>query len=624
MDIITLDFETYYDKQFSLSKLTTEEYIRSPEFEVIGLSVKVNDGETAWLSGGFNELKTYMQDNYDWENSAVLAHNTMFDGAILSWVFDIHPKLWLDTLCMARALHGVEVSGSLKRVAEMYQIGEKGDEVVNALGKRLADFSEVELSRYGDYCINDVELTHKLFNIFMRKGFPKNELRVVDMTLRMFIDPMLELDLDRLEEHLDLLQEAKETLLQECGIEKEELMSNNKFADALRKLEVEPPMKISLRTGKEAYAFAKSDEGFKALQEHENPKVQVLVAARIGLKSTLEETRTDRFIGIGTRGTLPVPIKYYAAHTGRWGGSDKVNLQNLPSRGDNAKVLKSCITAPEGYTLVESDSAQIEARVLAWLAGQTDLVQAFERGEDVYKKMASSIYGKKEGLVSADERFIGKTTILGAGYGMGAVRFREQLKTFGVDVSEEECKRIIKVYRETNGSITALWRQAQTALSNMYQGENTVIGKQGVLGVVHQENALRLPSGLLMRYEDLDAKEGEKGLQFSYKTRRGRVNIYGGKVTENVCQGIARCVMAEQMLRISKRYRVLLTVHDSVICCVKDSEVDEAAAYVAECMRYVPKWAEGLPVCGDVEVGKDYGNCKAWIPSQNLLGRSVA
>ena len=322
MDIITLDFETYYDKQFSLSKLTTEEYIRSPEFEVIGLSVKVNDGETAWLSGGFNELKTYMQDNYDWENSAVLAHNTMFDGAILSWVFDIHPKLWLDTLCMARALHGVEVSGSLKRVAEMYQIGEKGDEVVNALGKRLADFSEVELSRYGDYCINDVELTHKLFNIFMRKGFPKNELRVVDMTLRMFIDPMLELDLDRLEEHLDLLQEAKETLLQECGIEKEELMSNNKFADALRKLEVEPPMKISLRTGKEAYAFAKSDEGFKALQEHENPKVQVLVAARIGLKSTLEETRTDRFIGIGTRGTLPVPIKYYAAHTGRWGGSD--------------------------------------------------------------------------------------------------------------------------------------------------------------------------------------------------------------------------------------------------------------------------------------------------------------
>jgi len=623
MDIITLDFETYYDKQFSLSKMTTEEYIRSPEFQVIGVGIKVNDDETAWLSGGFNALKTYMQDNYDWENSAVLAHNTMFDGAILSWLFDIHPKLWLDTLCMARALHGVEVSGSLKRVAEMYAIGEKGDEVLNALGKKLEDFSEEELSRYGDYCINDVELTHKLFNIFMGKGFPKKELKVIDMTLRMFVDPTLELNLDKLEEHLDLLQQEKDTLLQECGIEKEELMSNNKFAEALRKLGVEPPMKTSLRTGKEAYAFAKSDEAFKALQEHEDPKVQALVAARIGLKSTLEETRTERFIGIGTRGALPVPIRYYAAHTGRWGGSDKVNLQNLPSRGDNAKVLKSCITAPEGYTLVESDSAQIEARVLAWLAEERVLVSAFERGEDVYKKMAAAIYGKKEELVSPEERFIGKTTILGAGYGMGAVRFREQLRTFGVDVSEEECKRIIRVYRETNGSITALWRQAQSALSNMYQGENTVIGKKGVLGVVHQENAIRLPSGLLMRYEDLQAKEGEKGLQFSYKTRRGRVNIYGGKVTENVCQGIARCVMAEQMLRISKRYRVLLTVHDSVICCVRDSEVDEASAYVAECMRYVPEWAEGLPVRGDVEVGKDYGNCKAWESTQSQLGHSV-
>ena len=287
MDIITLDFETYYDKQFSLSKMTTEEYIRSPEFQVIGVGIKVNDDETAWLSGGFNALKTYMQDNYDWENSAVLAHNTMFDGAILSWLFDIHPKLWLDTLCMARALHGVEVSGSLKRVAEMYAIGEKGDEVLNALGKKLEDFSEEELSRYGDYCINDVELTHKLFNIFMGKGFPKKELKVIDMTLRMFVDPTLELNLDKLEEHLDLLQQEKDTLLQECGIEKEELMSNNKFAEALRKLGVEPPMKTSLRTGKEAYAFAKSDEAFKALQEHEDPKVQALVAARIGLKLSL-------------------------------------------------------------------------------------------------------------------------------------------------------------------------------------------------------------------------------------------------------------------------------------------------------------------------------------------------
>ena len=480
MDIITVDFETYYSKKFSLTKLTTEQYVRSPEFEVIGVAVKVNDGDTVWLSGAFDDLKSYLQNNYEWEKSAVLAHNTMFDGAILSWLFDIHPKLYLDTLCMARGLHGVESSASLKNLSEMYGVGEKGTEIVNALDKRREDFSDAELERYGDYCVNDVELTYKLFDIFMTKrGFPRKEIPVIDLTLRMFIEPLLELDTLKLYDHLDALKEQKETLLEECGVAKEELMSNPKFAKGLEELGVIPPMKISSRTGKETFAFAKSDEAFKALQEHENPKVQALVAARIGLKSTLEETRTERFLDIGLRGKLPVPIKYYAAHTGRWGGSDKVNLQNLPSRGPNAKVLKSCICAPEGYTLVESDSAQIEARVLAWLAEQQDLVDAFTNGEDVYKKMAGSIYGKKPEDVTKEERFVGKTTILGAGYGMGAVRFREQLKTFGVEVSEEESSRIISIYRSTNYAIKALWRQANDAISLMYVDNPAEIGKKG-------------------------------------------------------------------------------------------------------------------------------------------------
>ena len=151
MNLITIDFETYYDKDFSLSKITTEEYIRSPRFEVIGVGVKLNDGESIWLSGDFNAIKTYLHNNYDWAESAVLAHNTMFDGAILSWLFGIRPKLWLDTMCMARGAHGVEVSASLRKVSEIYGVGEKGNEVINALGKRRADFSPEELARYGDY-----------------------------------------------------------------------------------------------------------------------------------------------------------------------------------------------------------------------------------------------------------------------------------------------------------------------------------------------------------------------------------------------------------------------------------------------------------------------------------------
>ena len=623
MDIITVDFETYYDKTFSLSKITTEQYVRSPDFEVIGLAVKVNDGETVWISGSHEQVKTYLHDHYDWESSAVLAHNTMFDGAILNWVFGIHPKLYLDTMCMGRGLHGVEVSASLKRLAEMYNIGEKGEEVLHALGKKRLSFTEEELSRYGNYCIQDVKLTYTLFTIFMvKRAFPKAELKVIDLTLRMFIDPLLRLDMDKLEIHLDILQHQKEKLLEECGIEKTELMSNPKFAKALESLGVSPPLKTSLRTGKETFAFAKSDADFKALQEHDDPKVQALVAARVGLKSTLEETRTQKFIDIALRGALPVPIKYYAAHTGRWGGSDKVNLQNLPSRGPNAKVLKSCIYAPSGYTLIEADSAQIEARVLAWLAEEKPLLDAFRRGDDVYRLMAREIYGCSVEAVTPRERFVGKTTILGAGYGMGAARFKDQIKSLGVDVTDEEAKMIIKTYRSTNSAITKLWREAQNTLNGLYQGLYTNLGLKGVLKVEPNEKAIRLPSGLFMYYPDLKGDETERGLEFTYKTRRGRVKIYGGKVVENICQGIARCIMADQMVRISKHYRVLLTVHDSVICCVQDSEVDEAAAYVSECMRWTPEWANTLPVRGDVEVGKNYGECVEWKPSQH--GRSAA
>ena len=622
MDIITIDFETYYSKDFGFRKQTTEQYVRNPDFEVIGVGVKVNDGKTKWLSGEFNDLKTYLHDNYAWEDCGVLAHNTLFDGAILHWLFGIRPRVYFDTLSMARAIHGVDASGSLKKLAEMYGIGQKGTEVLSAEGKRRNDFSEKELDKYGDYCVNDVELTYKLFDIFMTKRyFPHKELKVIDMTLRMFIEPILELDVNKLDGHLDSLKVQKDKLLSESGVELENLMSNNKFADLLRGMGVEPPMKISTRTGKETYAFAKTDEGLKALQEHEDINVQTLVAARLGLKGTLEETRTERFLDIATRGKqMPVPIKYYAAHTGRWGGYDKVNLQTLPSKGPNAKILKSCICAPEGYTLIEADSAQIEARVLAWLSEQQDLVQAFERDEDVYKIMASTIYAVPVEKVSKDQRFIGKTTILGAGYGMGAVRFREQLKAFGVEVSEDECRRIIQVYRTANSRITKLWYNANNALESMYQNKMFTLGKEGVLKLLPKENAIKLPSGLAMYYNKLRTETDDTGrTQFSYKTRLGYSKIYGGKVIENVCQAIARCVMAEQMLKIQKRYRVLLTVHDSVICCVPDEQVTEAATYVAECMAYVPDWATGLPVRGDVEVGKNYGECVEWVQKQHGL-----
>jgi len=609
VNLITLDFETYYDKEFSLSKITTEEYIRSDKFEVIGLAVKVNDGETEWASGSREELREWLRQ-FDFKNSVTLAHNAMFDGAILNWHFGIRPFFWLDTLCMARALHGVEVSGSLAKLVEAYELGAKGTEVVNALGKHRADFSDEELSRYGDYCINDVELTYKLYNIMQQKrAFPKKELHLINLTLKMFIEPVLHLDKRLLGEHLRNVLARKEELLTQIDTDTVTLMSNPKFAAMLETYGVKPPMKISLTTGKETLALAKGDEGFKALAEHPDVRVQALVAARLGMKSTLEETRTHRFIGIADRGALPVPIKYYAAHTGRFGGDDKVNLQNLPSRGNDANKLKKAIIAPEGYTIIEADSAQIEARVLAWFAGQQDLIDAFANKKDVYKKMASAIYGKPEEEITKEERFVGKTTILGCGYGMGAAKFQAQLKTMGVELDIDESRRIVRVYRETNQDVVRLWAQAHTALAKIVNNEPWDIGREGVVEIMHRFNAIQLPNKLLMYYTDLSFTEGEKGPEYTYKTRQGRTKIYGGKVIENLCQALARCIIAEQMLHISQKVRVVLTVHDSIVCVVKDAHAAVAQEFIEEMMRTAPRWAQGLPLDCESGMGKSYGDC---------------
>ena len=605
MKIITLDFETYYSVEYSLSRMTTEEYVRGPEFEVIGVSVQEDDGEPVWFSGSMLQTEKFLKQ-YDWENSLMLAHNTAFDGAIMGWLFDIHPKGLLDTLSMGRALHGTEVGGSLKALAEHYNVGVKGTEVNDAKGFHRADFTPEHLATYGEYCKNDVAMTYRLFQ-HMAQGFPAMELRLIDLTLRMYTQPTLELDTKVLADHIISVRDKKQALLGDH--DKDTLMSNPKLADLLTLLGVPPPTKISAATGKETFAFAKSDEEFKALLEHEDPQVQAIVAARLGVKSTLEETRTERFISIAERGKLPVPLRYYAAHTGRWGGDDKLNLQNLP----RSSPLKRAILAPNGYMMIDSDSSQIEARTLAWLAGQDDLVDAFDKGEDVYKIMASAIYGKAIEKITKDERFVGKTTILGAGYGMGAAKFQAQLKNFGVSIELDEAKRIIDTYRLTYPKITELWREANNVLRAVMENSVASFGRGGLLKV-DGSKGVQLPNGLHLKYPNIRLWENDQGrAEVVYDTKKGKAvipnRIYGGKVVENVCQALARIIIGEQMLMVAKKYKVVMTVHDAIACIAPEAEVERAQEYVEVCMKVRPKWGPELPLNCESGYGPSYGDC---------------
>lgn len=619
MQILTVDFETYYDSHFSLSKMTTEEYLRDELFEVIGVSVQVDAGEPQWFSGPYHATKKWLEQ-FDWANSIALAHNAMFDMAILNWHFDIRPKRIADTLSMARALHGTEVGGSLKAMAEFYELGAKGTEVLNALGKGRIDFSPEELSRYGEYCCNDTALTYKLFNAMLPR-FPMVELKLVDLTIRMFTEPKLGLNRQVLTDHLTNVQEKKAKLMEAVTADKADLMSNPKLAVLLESLGVVPPTKVSPTTGKETWAFGKTDEGFKALLDHEDPRVQAIVAARLGVKSTLEETRTERFIGIHDRGTLPVPLRYYAAHTGRWGGDDKLNLQNLPRKSP----LKEAILAPDGHMFIDCDSSQIEARTLAWMAGQNDLVQFFEENNkeiaagvkkeemqfDPYKIMASDIYGVAVNDVSDDQRFVGKTTILGAGYGMGPPKFKAQLKAMGKDLPLAECERIIAIYRERYPMIPALWKEGQRAIVAMIGQSTAPFGKEGVVAV--NMMGIRLPNGLYLKYPNLRAWENPdtNKLEYVYDQKKGRATlktrIYGGKLVENVCQALARIVIGEQMLMVARRLQVVMTVHDAVGCIAPVEEADDARLFVEQCMRIQPKWAVGLPLNCESKMGASYG-----------------
>ena len=615
MQIVTLDFETFYAKGYGLRKYTTEEYILNPQFQVIGVAIQIDNGKPVWYAG---EQASKGIDAIDWSNTMLLCHNTQFDGAILKWVFGKQPVAYLDTLCMARAKHGVEAGGSLKALAERYQIGEKGEEVLQALGMRLEDFPEHQLRQYGEYCKNDVRLTYDLFKI-LSKDFPLPEIKLIDITLRMFILPILRVNQKLLKERLNELKEEKTLMLKglmetlDCDTEeavRKKLASNIQFANILKEMHIPVPMKISPTTEKETYALAKTDAGFIALQESDNPVLQELCAVRLGTKSTIEETRIQRFIDIGTRnnGLLPIPLKYYGAHTGRWAGSDKVNFQNLPSRDVKKKALKNAILPPPNHVVINADSSQIEARILVWLAGQHDQVELYRQGKDVYCDFASRVYKKTITKKNNKERAVGKTCILGLGYGTGHIKLKGVLKlNAGIEVNEIESKRLVKLYRELNHEVVKLWDECDRALQDIASWPADrlpyYLGSGKCLLV--EPKGIKLPNGLYITYPNL--QRGKDG--FEYKSRRGTISIWGGAVVENVVQALARIVIGEQMIQINEKYRPALTVHDAVVCVTTKATAQESLDYIMGIMSIAPTWAEDLPIACEGAFGDSYGDC---------------
>jgi len=629
MDIWTIDFETYYSREYSLSRMTTEGYVRDKRFELIGVSRQKNDEAPEWYSG--DHFGDFLLSE-DYSQDAILCHNTPFDSSILAWHYGINPKLWLDTMSMARPRYAASVGLSLDALSTYFDLGKKGDYLQRALGKRRADFTKQEMKDYAKYGVQDSVLTYKLFKKLQRE-VPVSELMVIDRVMRMWTNPVFELDQRVLVDHLKNVRWKKENLISSLGITdktddevKQMLNSNPQLATYLDSCGIDPPKKISPTTGEATWAFSKTDKEFKALMEHEDERVALAVTARMGVKSSIEETRTVRMLQISRRGKLPIMLKYYGAHTGRMAGDDKMNLQNLTRGGP----LRKAVVALKGYKIIAADSSQIEARMLAYIAGQTDVVEAFRDGRDVYREFAARVYSTTADLITSMQRFVGKTSVLGLGYGMGGEKFRETLRVGNggnsMDITIDEATRVVGVYRTANHKIKSLWKKCDGVLQDMLAGRS---GQIHPLLPYTAENGIELPNGMYLKYTCLtrlddgslaylsDARMVRKlakmklmGEHYTDGKNLKWTYIYGGKVVENIIQALARIVITEQMVAISKRYAVQLQVHDENIICEPEDEVPAAMKYVEAVMSTPPTWAPDLPIACEIKSGDNYGECK--------------
>jgi DNA polymerase len=295
MKLITLDFETYYDKEYSLRKMTPAQYILDERYETICCATQIDAGPVQNVDGP--KFRDWLSQ-HDPADCISLTFNALFDNCILAWRFGWVPSRMVDGLGMARALLGHKLRRlSLESVAKHLELGDKGDTIRSVIGMRRADIIAAGLfPSFCEYAAQDVRLLKGVFNK-LAPSFPKAEYRVMDLVLRCAVEPRLTMNIPKLTAHLENVCAAKEALLRGASVEKPQLMSATQFAALLVAEGVEIETKVS-NTGNTIPALAKSDQFMVDLLEHENPRVQSLAAARIGLKSTLEESRTERLLAI--------------------------------------------------------------------------------------------------------------------------------------------------------------------------------------------------------------------------------------------------------------------------------------------------------------------------------------
>lgn len=671
--VMYLDFETFYDPKggYTLRTQTPPEYILDDRFETIMCATAINNEPQRIVDGP--DFGGWLAQ-YDPARTLTVTYNSLFDNSILAWRYGFVPARMCDTMNLARALHGHELPDlKLATVAKKLLGRQKGMAIHKVAGMHRADIIAAGMwDEFKAYALEDNEQNRLLF-LKLYHQLPREEWQLMDMVLRAAVQPQFILDKEKLGLHLHMLRMDKAKLIAELLPNKKELiekgivhklahdpdamkeairasgiMSPTGFADALRKLGVEPEMKQSGATGRDIPAFAKTDKFMARLQEHPDFRVQALAAARLQCKSTLEETRCARLLNIATlkwpnipgcpeeKALMPVPLRYGGAHTHRLSGDWGLNMQNLPRKS----VLRECLLPPTGSAVIVADLAQIEARLVAWVVKQSDLLSTFSRpGKkgDPYSAFATKIFGYPvdRKLKELNEQgiewypfevqgFIGKVGVLGLGYGCGPPKFFLMVETsarlFGVPIDGsrgvlftlEFAEEVVATYRREYDKISQGW----AALGQIIEVNWAGAGSQKFGPCTISPGCIEGPGGLQMRYanprwENRLLSDGTYKEGWWYDYGRFSHKIYGSAMLENIIQFIARIILMNIALRLRDHgYRFACQSHDELGFIVPLEKLDEAKALIYKEFTTPPTWAADLPLDAEVGSGPSYGSAK--------------
>lgn len=607
MNLLVLDFETFYSSDYTLKKLTTEAYVRDERFEALCVAVR---GESVNFCAGPLVLGEMLR-RIEWSNTAVVCHHAHFDGLILSHHYGIKPAFWFDTLSMGRLVLGNHIGMSLGNLAEHLGLGAKSIDYQSFIGRHWADMTPAERQALGDGCAHDVELTYQLFQKLLPL-VPLQELELIDLTIRMFTEPCIEGDIGELERIASEEQARKARAMQDLGVTAKELASADQFAAILTGLGVEVEYKTTSK-GNSIPAVAKTDDFMQGLVEDENEIISALASARLDSRSAIDEPRAGRLAGMARRGRLAIYLGYCAAHTTRWGGGDKVNFQNFRRGG----AIRRALRAPAGHLLLVVDASQIECRLLEYVAGEEQALEDFRKGGDPYVSIASEFYGRAITKADKAERGMGKQIRLSCGYGAGADSIVRTAKrgTYGppVILTDAEGLAARDLYRRSRPGVVNLWREGGDVLDLVGEGdagEGSVTQWRQVQVHASGDGSgwIALPGGPKMLYT---LEWDGEGCGWKRKTRKGWSKIWGGHLVENLIQYLARCYIGEIMVDVKNTFssdelRLAWMSHDELVYVVPEKVGKAYLSILLQRFRVPPAWAPDLPLDAEGSLSKVY------------------